>query len=450
MVIIVLQCYPSLVWGDEFRLVPAASIEQQYNSNILLSTDPLIVTPSGKGDFVTIVSLGADMVERTERLDTDLLVRFDKLIYANHGDLNDTNQTYSGRARYQVTPQLGISCEAAYTKNYNPTLNIIPLPGLPPGLYPIQPFPPLPGEPGGPGGPGGPGTGPGTPSPTAGAFLEAVPWRHITALLAANYQVDETTSATISYSYGNDYYYNNPNYQNDSSQNVTAVVTHDFSQYLPYLKGWLNLNYNYYWLPDSRNNGISGTVGFSWDFNELWSISSSIGATLQRSELFVTQFIPIPPGLILVARETLNNSGWSGVGGVSLNYKGEYMNGSLTYNKGITLASGLNGAAVSDSIVLQAGYSLTREWSTALTAAYQTYRSDTSNLNLSTNNVNYQTFFISTGVRYMLPEFLRAGTGRTSLEAFYGYNVNHDSVSHTKADRNLFTVRLHVEYPFFE
>jgi len=39
-----------------------------------------------------------------------------------------------------------------------------------------------------------------------------------------------------------------------------------------------------------------------------------------------------------------NNDGWGWVGNVSLNYKGERGNGSLTYNRDITPASGLNGA----------------------------------------------------------------------------------------------------------
>src|SRR5271157_2998914 len=94
LVVIVLLSCPLLVWGNEFRLVPSISVKEEYNSNILLSTD------SEKSDFLTTVSPGVEMVNRTDRLDTDLLVRLDRLEYLDNRDVSATNQMYNGKLHY--------------------------------------------------------------------------------------------------------------------------------------------------------------------------------------------------------------------------------------------------------------------------------------------------------------------------------------------------------------
>src|SRR3989304_9082580 len=104
--IILLQFYPSFVWGNEFRLAPSISFNNAYNSNILISANEI------KGDFVTTLSPGVEMVNRTGRFNTDLLVRLDRLDYADKRGLSATNQMYKGKIRYLCLPQLSISAAA--------------------------------------------------------------------------------------------------------------------------------------------------------------------------------------------------------------------------------------------------------------------------------------------------------------------------------------------------
>src|SRR4030067_3205216 len=98
--IILFQFYPSFVWGKEFPLGPSISFNNAYNSNILISANEI------KGDFVTTLSPGVEMVNRTGRFNTDLLVRLDRLDYADNRELSAGTQMYNGKVRYLAPPKL--------------------------------------------------------------------------------------------------------------------------------------------------------------------------------------------------------------------------------------------------------------------------------------------------------------------------------------------------------
>src|SRR4030067_3862188 len=100
--IILFQFYPSFVWGNEFRLAPSISFNNAYNSNILIAANEI------KGDFVTPLSPGVEMVNRTGRFNTDLLVRLDRLDYADNRDLSATKQMYNGKFRDLGAPQVSM------------------------------------------------------------------------------------------------------------------------------------------------------------------------------------------------------------------------------------------------------------------------------------------------------------------------------------------------------
>ena len=121
VVLILLLC-PWHAWGDDSHLIPFIGGKEQYNSNILFVTEP----QGPKKDFVSIVSPGIEMVDRTDRLDTDLSAQLDRLDYSRYRDLSATNQAYNGKFAYHVTPLFNISGGAGYSINSNPTLDYGP------------------------------------------------------------------------------------------------------------------------------------------------------------------------------------------------------------------------------------------------------------------------------------------------------------------------------------
>lgn len=385
IVVVLLQLYPSLVWGNEFRLVPSITLKEEYNSNVLLSTSII------KSDFVTSLSAGVEMVNRTDRLDTDLLLGLDQLEYAGNQGLNATNQVYDGKLRYLVSPLFSVSAEAGYRRNTNPTLDIAAI----------------------------------------GIVMAAVPWNRINYSMSANYQITEKTAAVVSYSYGRDYYENSKSLD-DTFHDVNSGLIYDFSKYIQAVKVRCNMDYGYYYSPDTRIDNVVGTVGFSRDISESWGISVDSGVRHTWAEVSVAA---------QPAMEQLNNDGWGWVGKVALNYKGERSNGELSYLRDVTPAYGLDGSAERNALTLSTRYRFTYDLSAFFAAGYYTLKSDPSKF--SAQVINQQTFRFNPRVRYELSRDVAA-------EAAYEFTMVDYPALNTDANRHLVSIRLYIQHPFLE
>ena len=53
---------PSGIFADEFKLIPSLAVREEYNDNIFASSNDTA------DDFITTLSAGLELVERTERL----------------------------------------------------------------------------------------------------------------------------------------------------------------------------------------------------------------------------------------------------------------------------------------------------------------------------------------------------------------------------------------------
>jgi hypothetical protein len=392
---------PAASWGDEFRLVPSLSVKEDYNSNILFTV------LSGKSDFITTISPGVEMIDRTENFNTDLLLRVDRLQYADNGALSSTNQMYTGNFSYNPTPLLTISAGAGYIRNSNPTLSI-----------------------------------------SSTGFVSApVPVNRISSSLSADYKFSELTEGVVSYNYGTDYY-NNPAYLDDISHNVTAGLVHDLGGYFPTLKETTNIGYSYYSFPGSRIDSVNGTLGFSWDFNETWSASVGPGIRHTWSEVPVTSYVEVfqefqgqPFLVFLPVTEQLKNSSWGWVGTASLHYKTEHGGGDLSFSRDVIPAYGLNGAAEQNTLAISSQYRLAYELSALFSSGYYTLNSVAGGL--SSQVIKQNSFRVNPGVRY---DFSRD----VSLESSYEYTMVDYPISRTQANRHVVSVRLNMQHAFFE
>ena len=383
--------FPAFVLGDDFSVVPSVSVKEDYNSNILFSSTDV------RKDFITTISPAVEMVDRTGRLDTDLSVHLDRLEYADNQGLSATNQLYNGTLHYLVSPLLSVSAGAGYWRNTNPTLGI----------------------------------------GATGIITAAVPWNHITYSTSADYQFTEKTAGTLSYSNGRDYF-DNPQYLSDTTRNAAAGVVYDLGSYSPSLKGRINLGYSYYAYPNSRIDSVMGTAGISKDINEVWSVQVDGGIRNTWSKVLIpVQIIGLP----LIITVPLSNEGLGWVGDVSLNYRGELGSGSFTYNRSITPAYGLNGAAEQNALTLSTQYRFSYELSALFSAGYYTLTSLASRFSAQT--INQQTLRINPGVRYEFSKDM-------AIESSYEYDVVDNQASNTKANRQLFSVRFYIQHPFFQ
>jgi predicted porin len=397
LVIIVLLSFPLLVWGNEFRLVPSIFVREEYNDNVFFAANDI------KRDFVTTISPGLKMVNNTEKLETNLLARLDRFDYADNREFSATDQLYNGKFRYHATPLFNISAEGGYVKDSRPDRDIL----------------------------------------TSGIILSTVPRNRYSASLSADYQLSEKTALGVSYAFGRDDY-GSTRYTDDVSHDVNAGLVYDLGQYFQRVKGRVNLGYSNYVFSDSRIDSVMCTVGFSRDFSETGSILIDSGIRHTWSEISTYQLWPVfLPPFFYYERVNVkqNNDGWGWVGNVSLHYEGERGNGSLTYNRDITPASGLNGAVERNALTLSTQYRMTSEFSILFSAGYYTNKSDAGQF--STQVIDERTIRVSPGVRY---EFSK----NIYLESSYDYTAVDYLESNTSANRNLLSIRLYIQHPIWE
>ncbi|MCJ7601133.1 MAG: hypothetical protein MUO63_06450, partial [Desulfobulbaceae bacterium] len=100
--------------ADDFRVIPNASIREEYNDNIFFSDD------TEQDDFITTASVGLEMRERTELLTANLVTRFDGLAYADYNELNDIEEYYKGSLKYQLNQSVRLSADAGYSVDSRP------------------------------------------------------------------------------------------------------------------------------------------------------------------------------------------------------------------------------------------------------------------------------------------------------------------------------------------
>jgi hypothetical protein len=105
--------------ADEFKLTPSIAARQEYNDNIFFDTS------KPKDSFITRVTPGLELIERTERLDLRLSGALTPYVYWEDSNLNSVDQDYSGRVAYLLTPRLRVGAEAGVRVDHQPDRDIL-------------------------------------------------------------------------------------------------------------------------------------------------------------------------------------------------------------------------------------------------------------------------------------------------------------------------------------
>ncbi|RJR22844.1 MAG: hypothetical protein C4581_00625 [Nitrospiraceae bacterium] len=392
---------PALARGAEFRIVPSLAVKGEYNNNILLLEDDI------KEDFISTISPGIEIADRTERSDTNIELRINRVDYAHNREFNSTDQAYRGRLRYLLTPLFVISADAGYLRDSRPDRDI----------------------------------------ETTGIVLSDEIRHQITSSLSSDYQLTEKTAAGLSYGYSRNEFEGQTELGKDTSHDANIRLVHDLGAYVPMLKGTMNAGYSYYYAQDSRIRSVMGTIGVSRDIDEVWSVLVDGGVRRTWSEISVTRpepvydyslGFPVQTGNRLV-EERVKNADWGWVGQVSLNYDGERGQGNFSYSRAIQPAIGQGGAVERNALTLSTWYRLIPDISLLFTADYYTNKSEASEF--SAQEIDQGGFRLRPGVRY---EFSKDMTA----EASYDYADYANGVSGTETGRHLVSVRFYVQHPF--
>ena len=76
--------------GDEFKLIPSLALKEEYNDNIFFTEK------ARADDFITTVTPGLELIDRTEKVDVNLVARAHVLRYVNNTGLDNVDQNYLG------------------------------------------------------------------------------------------------------------------------------------------------------------------------------------------------------------------------------------------------------------------------------------------------------------------------------------------------------------------
>jgi hypothetical protein len=386
--------------GDEFKLTPSLSLKEEYNDNIF------ITEKDRTKDFITTLSPGLELIDRTEKLDLNLLARIDVARYFDHHDLNHVDQNYRGSVSYLLNPRLKLSANAGYTRDFTPDREL----------------------------------------EITGLVLTEIRRNRQNYGAGAEYTLTEKTKANLSYVYGRDDYAPNPSYVDTRSHDVILGLIHDLSQYFSNTAGRMNLGYSRYEFLDTTIDYYYTTVGMNRSISEKWSLLLDAGGSYASSDFVVKTLQFVPPSFVIVEKKE-TNQGWGWVGQGTLSYRGEKTTkgpkttGDLTLSHRLMPAAGTVGVTERTVVSLSMAHYFTYELSAGLSAGY--YINKAKRGKYSTGAIDEDVWRITPRIRY---EF----TKDISLEMSYNYSFVKDKLNETEAGRNLFMLSFTIKHSFFE
>ena len=384
--------FPVAGGADEFKIVPSIAVTEEYNDNIFFDDRGEI------DDWITTISPGLSLINRTEQLDLNLSARGDSIKYGQNDELNEFDQYYTGDLIYRITSRMTVSANAGYAVDSRSDRDI----------------------------------------ETTGLVQTTDERKTYNGGLGVDYVLSEKSAVSLLYEYErNDY--DDPESVDDKSHSSNLGFTHDLSEFFPRTVGQINFGYSYYDSSDTTVDNYYGTVGFSWEITEVFNLLVGLGTRYTRYEELVPAVDPLNPFITLTSKE--KDDEWGGVGQVALSYGGEVTSASLSGQKNISPATGENGTTDRTSFLFNISRRFAEKFSANLSGAYFLNKADAGEL--ATEDIDDRTISISPGLSYEIIDDL-------VLELSYTYTTVRDREDNSRSRRNLVFVSLSYEYPLFE
>lgn len=376
------------VAGEEVRLVPSLTLQEEYNDNIFF-------TATGeKRAFISSISPAVGLSGRSERLDARLTARLDGLLYEGNGSLNSIDQAYSGRLGYRLTEMVQVGMDGRFTRESRPDRSI-----------------------------------------ESTGLVEAIKSSRQFYGISGESVWSEKTMSSAAYSFER-VDYDDREDLDSQSHTATLGLVHQLGFHLPGLNGRGNLGFNRNLFSTTTVDSFSATIGASYALHELWSATADLGGRYTRSEVRVAR---LSPQGIENEEQTTNDTGW--LANVALSYRGELSSGNLVFLRNVTVASGFGGAAERTALVLGLNRRLSFELSARISAGY--YLNQSEQGEFSNQAIDETTFRINPSLRY---EF----SPELAVEASYQYTRISYSLSDREAGQNRFLIRCFASLPLFE
>ncbi len=394
--------FPLQSLADEFKLIPSISLKGEYNDNIFFDST------NEEKDFVSTISPGFELIEKTERLNLNLNSQLHRIIYADESDLNAYDHEQRANFLFDFTPKLNLTARGLFKKDSQPDRDVE------------------------------------TAGLTTGKEKRIRQHYEIGSLFALN----ERNSAFISYAYDSDDY-------NDIAETDEAV---DFSSHTGNINlshnffargrpsiGRFNFSYTRYYFDSNRISkdpiidNYSATVGIEHEIDEVLLIAFDVGGRYSRSEFDQISTNPFPPFETKKQKQRQSEKG--GIGQIVFLYNGETSKVNLSAYREFEAASSAGGVTERTSFSFNLYRQFLHELGGGLFAEYFLNKADRGKS--ANRNIDKETYRIGVQSRYVF-------SAQSELKASYNYIRQHDDENDNSLNRNVFFIRFTYKHPILE
>ncbi len=394
--------FPWQSLADDFKLIPSIALKGEYNDNIFFSSR------NNENDFISTISPGIELIEKTERLDINLNSRLHRIIYADENDLNAYDHEHQANFLYSLTSKLGFFTNGLYKKDSQPDRDL----------------------------------------ETAGLTTGKEKRIRQQYDLGSLYDFNERNSIFISYIYSSDDY-NNTDETDDvvdySSHTGNLLLSHNFFALHRPTIGRLNFSVTRYYFDDSEISkdpiidNYSATVGTEHEFNEVFRVTCDIGGRYSRSEFDQVTSSPVPP--FETDKKKKRQSEKGAIGQIMFLYNGETTSADLSAHREFDVASSEGGVTERTSFKLDLFRRFNYELSGKLFAEYFLNKADQGKS--ANQDVDKETYRIGVRGRYNF-------SMQSELEVAYNYTRQKDNENNNNLNRNVFFIRFTYQHPIIE
>ncbi len=372
--------------GDEFKLTPTLAIKEEYDDNIFYSS-----TDTQK-DFITTISPGLLLKNKTERMDISLSGRLEHRFYSSHKDFNATDQYYEGIGKYALTPRLNLSGKALFSLDSRPDRDI----------------------------------------ETTGLMLTSVKRDRQNYTISGDYQLSEKTITTFRYDYLKDRY-ENILFTDLKSNTINLGFILDISKILKSTKVRVHTGYAKYNTSSMEIDNFEARAGIDCALNEKWNLLLDGGGRYTNSKFKISELMGIS--------KKEKNHGWGTIGQLALIYEGERYSGKISASMDILPASGYSGTTERTSFIFSVSRRFNNELYGTLQGGYYINKSRAGEF--STHEIDESTIRLTPGIRYQIDN-------DKTIEFIYAYNMKKYNISGNRAHKNVFFISYRIQHHLFE
>lgn len=395
VLILIILIFLPLNWtkAQEFKLIPSFNIKEEYNDNLFFTEK------DKQKDFITTISPAIELSNKTERLDLNFSGRLNRLIYGKNDNLNKLEHNYRGRFRYSINPELSVSLNGSFLRDYRPDRDI----------------------------------------EITGLVTKAIRRNKLNFGCGSEYKFSEITKGNFSYSFEKVDFERDPEFVDTKAHEAIFGFIYDLSQYMSLTMGRANVGYGRFEFLETSIDYFYGTIGVGRALSEKWNFIIDIGGSYTHSEFDVYY--------LYLYKKRKERDGGGFVGQAILSYRGEKTIrgektlGDLIFTHRLMPSSGTIGATKRTSLAMEISHRFTYEMIGKFSSGY--YINKAKRGEFGTEKIDERTFRLNPTIRY---EF----TKDIALEASYSFVYLWDKDDDTKARRNLFMLNLVIQYPLFE